>query len=163
MNPQSYLPMIKAKLPNNPIAAQEMIDILKTQKPLKPLEWSDGLVSACNDHIIDMYGSKLTHQGIDGSQPSDRMSRYGTMMGVSGENLTGGMTNAQNIIASLLVDGTVPDRGHRVNILKEKFGAVGVKAGPEGAPNNRVIVCMDYAERYKEKNGKITGYQLLLV
>ena len=85
------------------------------------------------------------------------------MMGVSGENLTGGMLDAVNIIASLLVDGTVPSRVHRTNILNPNFGAVGIKAGPDGVPWNKVIVCMDYATNYKEKNGYITGYQLLLV
>ena len=150
--------MIKGKLANNPKAAQEMIDILKTQKPLRALKWSNGLTSSCNDHVIDMYGKTLAHKGTDGSQPWDRQERYGQWIGVSGENLTGGMTNAQNIIASLLVDGTVPDRSHRWNILSPKFGAVGVKAGPEGAANNKVIVCIDYASKFKEKNGSITGY-----
>ena len=43
---------------------------------------------AAKDHVLDMGPEgKTGHTGTDGSQPKDRMSKYGKVEGMSGEHI----------------------------------------------------------------------------
>ena len=101
-----------------PAAVQELIDFLMVQEPVDELEWQHNLMYASRDHVMDTGPSGLTgHYGTDGSSPSDRMARYVTLEGMSGENIAYGVQGPERTIMSLAIDEGVPSRGHRDNIF----------------------------------------------
>ena len=65
------------------------------------------------------------HFSSDGSSFADRLDRYVTREGTSGENIDYGIKSAQEVMLALLIDDGVPDRGHRTNIFKEGFVKMG--------------------------------------
>jgi len=96
--PKSFIPELEAMLPRfqgdiylrpnggrlrtkeGPKAVKELIDYLKTAKPVNPLEWNPDLRKAAKDHVMDhAKGGETGHQGSDGSSPFDRMKRYTTL------------------------------------------------------------------------------------
>ncbi|OMJ83727.1 hypothetical protein SteCoe_15269 [Stentor coeruleus] len=102
-----------------PENVQECIQQLKSTSSLPTMKWSDALASAAQVHIDDI-GPKgaMGHTGTDGSDPGERIERFGQWEGTIGENIDYGNTTAEDIVVSLLIDDGVTTRGHRTNILK---------------------------------------------
>jgi len=73
---------------------------------------------ACKDHVLDTGPSGLTgHTGTDGSSPFDRMGKYVSLEGTSGENIAYGLSSPERVIMQLAIDDGVASRGHRANIF----------------------------------------------
>jgi len=69
-------------------AMVEAIRYLRSIKPLPPLNPSKGMSSGARDHVKDQRSSGSTrNQGRDGSQPWERVNRYGTWEKSIGENI----------------------------------------------------------------------------
>lgn len=111
-------------------AVDEAIRFLKKVDPIAPLSYSAGMSRAAMDHVQDQ-GRKgaFGHNGSDGSQPADRVNRYGKWRSIIGENVFYGRNNAQDIVVGLIVDDGVPGRGHRDNIFNPKYRVVGIACG----------------------------------
>ncbi|HEX9973299.1 MAG TPA: CAP domain-containing protein [bacterium] len=111
-------------------AVDEAIRFLKKVNPVAPLYHSAGMSRAAMDHVQDQ-GRKGTfgHRGSDGSQPADRVSRYGKWLETVGENISYGRDVARDIVIGLIVDDGVPSRGHRNNIFNPQFRIVGIACG----------------------------------
>lgn len=61
----------------------------------------------------------VTSLGSDGSLPTDRINKYGTIDETWGEsNIYGGL-NAKEVIERLLVSDGQPTRGFRTNLFNE--------------------------------------------
>lgn len=109
-----------------PKAYREAIKFLKNMKPRAPLKWSPALYLAARAHCLDLKKHGSTgHTGNDGSRPNERIRRCGKTRR-TGENLAYGSKAGKAIIAQLFIDDGVPSRGHRKNIISEKFKATGV-------------------------------------
>lgn len=101
---------------------KETIAFLKAQKPLNTLDWNIDLWKACRDHNEDQAPNGDTgHYGSDGSDPFERINRYGRLVGLSGENLAWGSVDAKDAIIQLIIDDGVSNRGHRLNIFKDGY------------------------------------------
>ena len=86
------------------------------------------------------------HTGTDGSQPWDRISRYGDWTGSSAENIAYGPSSGREVVLQLIVDDGVSNRGHRTNIFNPDFKAVGVGCGPH---REFAVMCViTYANGY---------------
>jgi uncharacterized protein YkwD len=130
-------------------AVKEAILYLKSAAALPELRASEGLSKAAKDHVIDQSRSgKTGHTGQDGSQPHQRMERYGSWQGISGENIAYGDHNARMIVMQLIIDDGVPDRGHRENIFNSRFRVAGVAIGSH--PVYQTICVITYAGDYIE-------------
>ncbi|MBN2008920.1 CAP domain-containing protein [candidate division KSB1 bacterium] len=111
-------------------AVDEAIRFLRNATPLQSLEANEGLSRAAKDHVDDQSVSgKTGHIGSDGSEPFERLKRYGTIGGFSGENISYGLNAARGIVISLIIDDDVPSRGHRKLIFTREFQQVGVACG----------------------------------
>lgn len=108
-------------------AVEEAIRFLEKTHPVGALRISRGMSQAAKD-LVEAQGNAgaLGHISPDKSNPGERVNRYGQWEKTVGENIAYGPTGAKDIVASLIVDDGVPDRGHRKKIFNPAFHVVGV-------------------------------------
>jgi uncharacterized protein YkwD len=103
-------------------AVVEAIRFLRSMKPIPPLNPSKGISWGARDHVTDQGSAGTSqHTGSDGSQPWDRVNRYGTWEKSIGENISYGIDKARDIVMGLIIDDGVPSRGHRKKYLQPRF------------------------------------------
>lgn len=131
---------------------KECIDELQKLSSLPKLTLAKGLCMSAQWLADDQARTGcMGHYGSDGSTPSQRMNKYGKWQATSGENCAYGSKTAVEIVAQLLIDDGVSDRGHRKNILKSDFKVVGIGfSGKQNAKYGFVSV-MDFAGGYIDK------------
>ncbi len=131
-------------------ALNDAIRFIRSTNPVPPLSPSKGMSWGARDHVKDQGSSvSVGHRGSDGSQPWDRVNRYGTWEKSVGENIAYGSDKARNIVMCFIVDDGVPGRGHRKNIFNPEFRVIGVACGHHGA--YRTVCVMTFAGGYQEK------------
>jgi len=132
-------------------ALDEAIRSIRSEKPGPPLSPSQGMSFGAKDHVRDRGISMASqHKGSDGSQPWDRVNRYGTWQKIIGENISFGHNKARSVVITLIIDDGLPNRGHRKNIFNPDFRVVGVACGPHST--YRTICVITFAGGYQEKN-----------
>ena len=92
-------------------AVEEAISFLRSTEPLATLRSSRGLSLAAKSHVNDQQSGAVGHTGSDGSQPWDRMNRYGTWQDKVAENISYGGYSTRGVVIQLIVDDGVPGRG----------------------------------------------------
>ncbi|MEC4803447.1 MAG: CAP domain-containing protein [Jaaginema sp. PMC 1079.18] len=131
-------------------AVDEAIAVLQNMSPLPPLTLSPGMSLGAQDHVNDL-GSKgnLGHYGTDGSQFSDRLSRYGESQGALAENLTYGVTSAEAIVMQMIVDDGITGRYHRNNILSDAFSFAGIACGEH--QRYQQMCAIAYSQEFRDR------------
>lgn len=123
-------------------ACDEIKKILKKQKPLAPFRMDSVLTRAALDHAADGRNmGVLGHIGSDGSNPMDRVKRYGTFMSVS-ECITYGQKTSSLMLAAFLVDEHTPDRGHRKAMLSTTLTHVGIAIDAHPQYDHQCVVVL---------------------
>jgi len=134
-------------------AVVEAMRFLRSIQPIAPLNPSKGMSLGSRDHVKDQESSGSTqHKGGDGSQPWDRVNRYGAWEKRIAENIAYGSDKARNIVMFLIVDDGVAGRGHRKNIFSPDFRVIGVACGRHATYGTVCVITL--AGGYKEKSGK---------
>lgn len=131
-------------------AVDEAIKFLRSTQPVSALRSSRGMSLAAKAHVRDQQDGAMGHTGSDGSQPWDRMNRYGTWDNKVAENISYGGNTARGVVIQLIVDDGVPSRGHRVNMLNPAYRFVGIGCGAHARFNDTCT--LDFATRYFEKS-----------
>ncbi len=130
-------------------AVDEAIRFLRGGEPVAPVSASRGMSLGARDLVRDQGPSGDTgHRGSDGSQPWDRVSRYGEWEGAIAENVAYGYDKARDVLMQLIIDDGVKDRGHRNNIFNPAFRVVGVSCGAH--VRYETICVITYASGYAE-------------
>jgi uncharacterized protein YkwD len=95
----------------------------------RALRWNDALAEASWQHADDMARNNyFSHDGRDGSVPSQRVERAGYRWRTMGENIAAGQRTAEEAVA-----GWIASPGHCANLMNPGFtemgAAVAVNAG----------------------------------
>jgi hypothetical protein len=132
---------------------KEAIQFLKSLTPLKPLQWDQNLARSAQEHVDDI-GPKglLLYQSSDGTEPEDRISKYGTYVDSLGENIDFGPNDAMGVIVSLTLDDGEEQRPHRENLFKDDFKKVGIACGPHETEFQMCV--MDFAYDFQPLNNQ---------
>jgi hypothetical protein len=122
----------------------EAIEYLLSLHYLKPLEWDENLALSAIEHVLDI-GPKglLSYQSSDGTEPEDRITKYGNYVEALGENIDFGPNDAMGVIVSLTLDDGEPERPHRDNIFKSDYQKIGIACGPHKTEYQMCV--MDFA------------------
>jgi len=130
---------------------KEAIQFLKSLPPLKPLQWDENLCRSAQEHVDDI-GPKglLLYQSSDGTEPEDRISKYGNYVESLGENIDFGPNDAMGVIISLTLDDGEEERPHRENLFKQDYQKVGIACGPHKTEFQMCV--MDFAYDFQPLN-----------
>lgn len=100
----------------------------RTARGLRPLRMNAQLSAAAGDRVRDMFAKRyFDHVAPDGLEPFVWATNRGYRYRIIGENLALGFRG------TAVVDGWMRSRGHRENILQQRFDEVGI-AIADGAP-----------------------------
>ena len=130
---------------------KEAINFLKSSPPLKPLQWDENLCRSAQEHVDDI-GPKglLLYQSSDGTEPEDRIAKYGNYVESLGENIDFGPNDAMGVIISLTLDDGEEERPHRDNLFKQDYQKVGIACGPHKTEFQMCV--MDFAFDFQPLN-----------
>jgi hypothetical protein len=106
---------------------------------------SNGLSRAAADHVLESGRRGLISHG----DVERRIARYGTWSGAIGEDITYGPRVAREVIANLLVDDGVADRGHRRSLLDPRWRYVGIACGFHARYGTMCV--LDFASNYQDR------------
>lgn len=119
-NPKAYIPFIKNYLVNQEQtaslqdAADELIEELKKLKPMSRLKPDAEMYKAARQFGVElMKKNRIEHSALPYA-----------------ENLSFGVEDVREAVISLLIDEDIEGRGHRRNILTERFSKVAVHELP---------------------------------
>lgn len=131
---------------------KEAIQFLKSLPPLQPLQWDENLHLSAQEHVNDI-GPKglLLYQSSDGTEPEDRIAKYGNYSESLGENIDFGPNDAMGVIISLTLDDGEEQRPHRENLFKEDYHKVGIACGPHQSEFQMCV--MDFAYDFQPLQG----------
>ena len=138
---------------------KEAIRFLNSLPPLKPLQWDENLVKSAQSHVNDI-GPKglLLYQSSDGTEPEDRISKFGNYSESLGENIDFGPNDAMGVLVSLTLDDGEEERPHRENLFKDDYQKVGIACGPHSTEFQMCV--MDFAFDFQplEGNNNMNNY-----
>jgi len=87
-----------------------------------PLAMATALTAAASLHALDMAGhGKLTHDGSDGTDSGERITRAGYTWQISGENVAAGQRDAEAVVAAW-----IDSPGHCATLMDARFKETGV-------------------------------------
>ena len=129
-------------------ALDDAIRFLHRAKPQPPFALSPGLCLAAADHCREQAGGATGHYGNHGSDPGNRMSRYGVVSQGWAENIAYGRHTAREIVLALIVDDGVRGRGHRKNTFNPTYNAAGAAYGSHARFGS--VCSIDFASGYAE-------------
>ena len=125
-------------------AFNEAINFLKKIKSLEPLKWDENLAKSAKEHVEDI-GPKglLQYTSSDGTEPEDRICKYGNYIENLGENIDFGPNDEMGVIVSLTLDDGEENRPHRENLFITDFKKIGIACGPHQTEFQMCV--MDFA------------------
>ncbi len=125
-------------------ALDEAVAALRETKPMPPLDVSDALRNSAADHARDIGPKGLVaHEGSDGSSPQDRILRYSKQFRSTAEVISFGPSDPASVIADLLVDDGVANRGHRRILLDPQYKVAASACAPH--TTYRTVCVIDLA------------------
>jgi hypothetical protein len=129
----------------------EAIQFLNSLKPLAPFELDPFLCESAKEHVNDI-GPKglLSYQSSDGTEPEDRIAKYGNYVEALGENIDFGPNDSLGVIVSLTLDDGEDERPHRDNLFKSDYRKIGIACGAHKTEYQMCV--MDFAFDFVPSN-----------
>ena len=123
----------------------EAINYLNNLRPMQPFQWEEALAQSAQEHVDDI-GPKglLLYQSSDGTEPEERITRYGKYIDSLGENIDFGPNDAIGVIVSLTLDDGEEERPHRENLFKAEYKKIGIACGPHQTEFQMCVMDLAY-------------------
>lgn len=129
-------------LTNEGVAAvDDAIRDLRPARPLARLQWSDLLARAAADHVAAQSRSGAVGHYTGNRGPGERAKARGGGPYVN-EVITYGHHSPASVIQQLLIDDGVPDRGHRLSLLRESHRYAGIACGTHKIHRTMCVIMM---------------------
>lgn len=131
-------------------AVREAAAALRAMTAMPAVARSGGMSRGAADHVRDQGPQGGTgHTDRDGSTTGTRVNRYGSWQSRLNESISYGPANAADVVAELLIDDGVRNRGHRHNLLDPAMRVAGVACGPHARYGAMCVIVLaaGYAER----------------
>jgi uncharacterized protein YkwD len=110
-------------------------------EPAPPLTMTATLMAAASVHSLDMAArGELTHDGSDGSDSGERMTRAGYSWRIAGENVAAGQRDAEAVVASWLESA-----GHCATLMDARYTDTGIAFALAPGKNPAVYWTQDFA------------------
>ena len=123
----------------------EAINFLKSLSPLEPFQWEDALAQSAQEHVDDIGpNGLLLYQSSDGTEPEERITKYGNYIESLGENIDFGPNDAIGVIVSLTLDDGEEERPHRDNLFKNDYKKIGIACGPHQTEFQMCVMDLAY-------------------
>lgn len=107
-------------------AVEEAVRFLLVAEPVPPLTMASCLNIAASRHAKAKGSIGSTgHVGVTGTTPSARASSLTSHPVACVENIGYGFADVTELVAGLIVDDSVPERGHRRNIFDPRMKSFG--------------------------------------
>lgn len=148
------------KIPIQMVEGADVIDeaceYLNRLKPLPAFELDQQLCCSAKEHVLDI-GPKglLSYQSSNGTEPEERISKYGNYVEALGENIDFGPNDALGVIVSLTLDDGEEDRPHRDNIFKSDYKKIGIACGPHKSEYQMCVMDFAYDFQPHDDNPKV--------
>ena len=131
-------------------AVDETMRALRLSGPMGTLKLSRGLSSAAALQVRDTGARGLVgHAGSGGEKPADRIALFGNWSHRIGECISYGDADPTGVVAQLLIDDGVRDRGHRVTLLDPEWRYVGISCGAHAVYGGMCV--LDFAAAFEER------------
>ncbi|HET7608192.1 MAG TPA: CAP domain-containing protein [Gammaproteobacteria bacterium] len=110
-------------------------------EPAPPLKAATALTAAASLHSLDMAArGELSHDGSDGSESGERMTRAGYSWRIAGENVASGQHDAEAVVAAWL-----SSPGHCATLMDARYSETGVAFALAPGKNPAVYWTQDFA------------------
>src|SRR5262245_27504051 len=110
-------------------------------EPAPPLAVATTLTAAASLHSLDIAKrGELSHDGSDGSDSGERMTRAGYAWQISGENVAAGQPDAEAVVAAWL-----DSPGHCATLMDARYTETGVAFALAPGKNPSVYWTQDFA------------------
>jgi uncharacterized protein YkwD len=110
-------------------------------EPAPPLRMATALTAAASLHALDMAArGELSHDGSDGSNSGERMTRAGYTWQIAGENVAAGQRDAEAVVASWL-----DSAGHCATLMDARYTDTGIAFALAPGKNPAVYWTQDFA------------------
>jgi uncharacterized protein YkwD len=129
-NPKEYAKILESRLNSysggEKTTCKEAIDFLKKQPNRKAYIFSRALGQAAFDHCKDMSDKNFfSHTGSNGSNPTQRINKYGSI-NTWAENISAGTMTSRDAVVNWIIDHGVSNRGHRKAIYSDDYIYLGI-------------------------------------
>ncbi|KAI8805758.1 CAP domain-containing protein [Cladochytrium replicatum] len=109
-----------------------LLNILRSQKGVSPLELEQRLNELAEEHSVDMSRKcNMVHEGSDGTSPGQRVDRKGIEWSLAGENIAAGQGDVRTVM-----DDWIASAPHLENLLNPKYNFVGFGKSINNACDN---------------------------
>lgn len=141
--------LFEQRIKENNVTKEESLRLInkeRMEQGLAPLVWCRDLAMVAGVHAEDMYERNyVSHHSPEGTSPADRLREKEVPFSIMGENLVRHFPTVEEA-----VQGMMDSPGHKENILRERFGRVGIGVSQHD-PSIIVFKFADYDnESYRE-------------
>lgn len=147
---------VQVQMVEGELVFNEAISFLNGLGNLDPFILDERLCKSAMEHVMDI-GPKglLSYQSSDGTEPEERIAKYGNYIESLGENIDFGPNDAMGVIISLALDDGESDRPHRENLFKPEYKKIGIACG---AHKTEFQMCvMDFAFAFLPLDSETEG------
>lgn len=134
-------------------AVDDAVAALDDTEPMPQLQYSAALRTAARSHGSELGRTgKISHEGNDGSSPRDRMSRFASIEGSTGEVISFGLDDPEEMVIEFVIDDGVASRAHRAILLGTAYRYAAAACGPHSY--YKLICVVDLAEQVRPKTAR---------